>query len=85
MPTTLQLLKEHSPVLLGIIKEVRSANVDLLQDDAETLELLADELTSPGSVQNAREELGDDPAVAKALDALVAANGTLPEIGRAHV
>lgn len=79
MPTTLHLLKEHSPVLLGIIKEVRSANVDLLQDDAETLALLADELTSPGSVQNAREELSADPAVAKALDALVAANGSLPE------
>ncbi len=78
MPTTLQMLKGHSPKLLEVISENRSAGVDFLDDRAEFEKILAAELTSPASVQNVCEELADNLEVQKAMDALVAVNGIMP-------
>lgn len=79
MPTTLQMLKGHTPVLLEIIMEMRSARIDT-DSPAERLFLLAEALTSPDSVENARDELADThTGVREALEALVGANGKIPE------
>ncbi len=79
MPTTLQMLKGHTPKLLEVISENRSAGVELLDSRAEFERLLAAELISPASVQNAYEELADNTEVQQAMDTLVAVNGSMPQ------
>lgn len=80
MPTTLDLLREHSQTLNEVIREVRSASADASGSRHEFEAQLAEELVSPASVHNVREELIEDSAeVESALNALVAANGEIPE------
>lgn len=73
------MLKDHSLKLLEVISENRSADVDFLDDRAEFERVLASELISPASVQNVCEELADNPEVQKAMEALVAVNGSMPQ------
>ncbi len=75
------MLKDHSRKLLEVIKENRSADVDVLGERTEFEEVLASELTSPASVQNVYEELVDwHPDVQKALEVLVtSSNSTMPQ------
>lgn len=78
MPTTLKMLRDHSQTLREIIGEMRSARVDSEGD--EMAALLAEELSSPDSVQSVLEELRHEyPEVQTALGGLARAQGSLPK------
>lgn len=78
MPTTFKMLKEHSPLMLEVIGEMRSASIDAV--GPELVALLAEELSSPDSVQNVLEEiLNEYPEAQTALRTLVKARGRQPE------
>ena len=78
MPTTLKMLKDHSPLMLEIIGEMRSASIEAA--GPELVGLLAEELSSPDSVQNVLEELRDEfPEAQTALRMLAKVQGRQPE------
>lgn len=78
MPTTLTMLRDHSPLMLEIIGEMRSANVEAT--GAEGVALLAQELSSPASVQNVLEEMQDEfPEAQTALRTLAKSQGRQAE------
>ena len=74
MPTTLMMLRDHSPLMLEIIGEMRSANIDAT--GTERVVLLAQELSSPDSVQNVLEEMQSEyPEAQTALRTLAKSQG----------
>lgn len=78
MPTTLKMLKDHSPLMLEIIGEMRSASIEAI--GPELVVLLAEELSSPDSVQNVLEEMRIEyPETQTALRTLAKARGRQPE------
>ncbi len=78
MPTTLKMLQDHSPLMLEIIGEMRSARVETA--GAERAILLATELSSPDSVQSVLEEIQNEyPQAQTALQTLAKFQGAQPE------
>ncbi len=78
MPTTLTMLRDHSPLMLEIIGEMRSANIDAT--GTERVALLAQELSSPDSVQNVLEEMQSEyPEAQTALRTLAKSQGRQAE------
>lgn len=82
MPTTTQMLNDYDPVLLAAIAELRGAEYEQPAGGSKLkgVELLAEDLTNPASVQAAYQDAVDfDPAVEKAIDLLLTEGGEVPE------
>ena len=57
MPTTVQMLREHTPKLIEIIAELRSTELEPGTSVTNAAPILADSISSPASVANTLEEL----------------------------
>ena len=80
MPTTAQMLREHTPKLIEIIAELRSTDLDPGIPVGQAAPILADSITSPASVANVLEELAEEyPGTIAALQQLKGANGEILE------
>ncbi len=81
MPTTVQMLTDYAPPLLEIIAQMRGADFDASTGNRlQSIELLAEELTNPTSIQFAYQELADVyPEVELAVDQLLRAGGEVAE------
>lgn len=81
MPTTVQMLSEYTPALLEIIAQMRSAEFDASAGNRlQSIELLAEGLTNPTSIQFAYQELADGyPEVEQAVDLLLRTGGEVAE------
>lgn len=81
MPTTVQMLTAYTPALLEVIAQMRSAEFDSSAGNRlQSIELLAEELTNPTSIQFAYQELADVyPEVEQAVDLLLRTGGEVTE------
>ncbi len=80
MPTTAQMLREHTPKLIEIIAELRSTDLDPDTPVGQAAPILADSITSPASVANVLEELAEEyPGTIAALQQLKGAHGEILE------
>ena len=80
MPTTAQMLREHTPKLIEIIAELRSADLDPGLPVGQIAPILADFITSPASVDSVLDELAVTyPDTIAALQQLKGANGEILE------
>ena len=80
MPTTAQMLREHTPKLIEIIAELRSADLDPGLPVGQVAPILADFITSPASVDSVLDELAVTyPGTIAALQQLKGANGEILE------
>ena len=80
MPTTAQMLREHTPKLIEIIAELRSTELDPGIPVGQAAPILADSITSPASVASVLDDLAEEyPGTIAALQQLKGANGEILE------
>ncbi len=80
MPTTVQMLREHTPKLIEIIAELRGTGLDPGIPVGQAASILADFITSPASVDSVLDDLAVTyPGTIAALQQLKGANGEILE------
>lgn len=80
MPTTAQMLREHTPKLIEIIAELRSTDLDPDTPIGQAAPILAASITSPASVDSVLDDLAvTHPGTIEALQQLKRSNGEILE------